>query len=348
VHRTPAEPADGRRQAFVSEVMSTPLDAACSGASTTSSARRSLLVVQLHRDGRGVALVRLLLNLTSSDREGTTPGDFPIPQGGVPVRRGLSGVVATFGGVVGALGKLAGVALRADPPTALKGTLGKAKQATWSARLPLDEVKRVGRALGGTVNDVMLSAVAGGLCRYLEGHHGVAHNLSLRAVVPVNVRHPDEPPTLGNKFGLVFLSLPVGVRDRVGRLHELRRRMEGIKQSGEAAVIYGILRLLGLTSAAIEMAVVNILGRNSTAVMTNVPGPREPIYLCGSRVDDLIFWVPQSGRLALGVSILSYAGGIRIGVAADREVIPEPGALVAAVQTAFEELAADAGTPRSR
>jgi hypothetical protein len=164
------------------------------------------------------------------------------------------------------------------------------------------------------------------------------------------VRRPDEPATLGNKFGLVFLALPVGVRDRVGRLHELRRRMEGIKQSGEAAVIYGILRLLGLTSGAVEMAVVNILGRNSTAVMTNVPGPREPLYLCGSRVDDLIFWVPQSGRLALGVSILSYAGGIRIGVAADREVIPEPGALVAAVQTAFHELAADAdvATPTSR
>jgi hypothetical protein len=90
------------------------------------------------------------------------------------------------------------------------------------------------------------------------------------------------------------------------------------------------------------MAVVNILGRNSTAVMTNVPGPREYLYLCGCRVDDLIFWVPQSGRLALGVSILSYAGGIRIGVAADRGVIPEPEGLVDAVHTAFLELAAEA------
>jgi len=356
VHRTRLpDPADERvLQAFVGEVMSTPLDSerplwhlyyvenAPSGAA---------IVVRLHHAmGDGVALVRLLLSLTSADPEGTTPGDCPIPQGGIPVRRGLGGVVATAGGVVGALGKLAGVALLADSPTALKGTLGKVKQATWSGRLSLDEVKRVGKALGGTVNDVMMSAVAGGLCRYLEGHHGVAHNLSVRAVVPVNVRRSDEPLTLGNKFGLVFLALPVGVRDRVGRLHELRRRMEGIKQSGEAAVIYGILRLLGLTSAAVEMAVVNILGRNSTAVMTNVPGPREPLYLCGRRVDDLIFWVPQSGRLALGVSILSYAGAIRIGVAADRAVIPEPGVLVAAVQAAFHELAADAdaGIPTSR
>ncbi|MDH4045150.1 MAG: WSD1 family O-acyltransferase, partial [Gemmatimonadota bacterium] len=145
-----------------------------------------------------------------------------------------------------------------------------------------------------------------------------------------------------NKFGLVFLPLPVGVRNRRGRLAELRRRMDGIKQSGEAVVNYGILKLLGATSAAVEMLVVNLLGRNSTAVMTNVPGPREPLYLCGSRVDDLIFWVPQSGRLALGVSILSYAGGIRIGVAADRGVIPDPDALVAAFQWAFAELAVDA------
>ncbi|MDH4352265.1 MAG: WS/DGAT domain-containing protein, partial [Gemmatimonadota bacterium] len=301
------------------------------------------IVARLHHAmGDGIALVRLLLNLTSSDAAGTVAGDFPIPQGGNPTRRGLGGVVAAGVGLAAALGKLAGVALMADPPTALKGSLGTAKQATWSSRLPLDDVKRVSKALGGTVNDVLLSAVAGGLCSYLETHHGVAHGLSLRAVVPVNVRRADEPPTLGNKFGLVFLPLPVGVRNRRGRLAELRRRMDGIKQSGEAVVNYGILKLLGATSAAVEMLVVNLLGRNSTAVMTNVPGPREPLYLCGSRVDDLIFWVPQSGRLALGVSILSYAGGIRIGVAADRGVIPDPDALVAAFQWAFAELAVDA------
>jgi len=337
-------PADeAALQRFVSEVMSTPLEydrplwhlyyvpnAGSGGA----------VIARLHHAmGDGIALVRLLLSLTSQDAAGAVSGDVPIPQGGNPARRGLGGMLAATVGAVGALGKLAGIALLADPPTALKGKLGTAKQATWSQRLPLNEVKQVGKALGGTVNDVLLSAVAGGLRRYLESHHDVAHRLSLRAVVPVNVRRADEPLTLGNKFGLVFLPLPVGIRDGVQRLAALRHRMNGIKRSGEAALNYGILRLLGVTSAAMEMFVVNLLGRNSTAVMTNVPGPRESLYLCGSRIDDLIFWVPQSGRLALGVSILSYAGSVRIGVAADRDVIPAPGDLVRAFEESFGELA---------
>jgi len=115
-------------------------------------------------------------------------------------------------------------------------------------------------------------------------------------------------------------------------------------------VVYGILRLLGVTTAAIEMTIVNLLGRNSTAVMTNVPGPRSHLYLCGSRIDDMIFWVPQSGRLALGVSILSYAGGIRIGIAADHQVIPEPGDLVRGFHDAIQEMLRDApdGTATSK
>jgi WS/DGAT/MGAT family acyltransferase len=208
----------------------------------------------------------------------------------------------------------------------------------WSTRIPLEQVRQAGRALGGTVNDVLLTAVAGAMRFYLRRHHDVGPTMDLRAVVPVNVRGADEPMSLGNKFGLVFLPLPVGLERRVDRLRELKRRMDRIKHSGEAVVVYGILRLLGVTTAALEMTIVNLLGRNSTAVMTNVPGPRTHLYLCGKRIEDMIFWVPQSGRLALGVSILSYAGGIRIGVAADREVIPEPGDLVRGFQEAIDEM----------
>jgi diacylglycerol O-acyltransferase / wax synthase len=161
--------------------------------------------------------------------------------------------------------------------------------------------------------------------------------------MPVNVRPPHEPPGLGNKFGLVFLPLPVGARRSVDRLRQLKRRMDGIKRSGEATVVYGLLRLLGSTAAAVEMGVVNLLGRNSSAVMTNVPGPREPLYLCGRRIEDLIFWVPRSGRLALGVSMLSYAGAVRLGVAADRQVIDDPEAIVQGFHEALEELNQDAG-----
>jgi diacylglycerol O-acyltransferase len=338
------DPADeGTLQDFVSEVMSTPLDyerPLWHLYHVDNYGDASALVVRLHHCmGDGVALVRLLLSLTSGGPD-APPEDHPPPRGGVPRRAGMLGVVQAAGGAVSTLGKLASIMLVGDPKTALKGPLGTRKRAIWSGRIPLDEVKQAGRDLGGTVNDVLLSAVAGALRFYLRRHHEVGRRLNLRAVVPVNVRPADEPLTLGNKFGLVFLTLPVGFEHRVERLRELKRRMDRIKQSGEAAVVYGILRMLGATAAALEMTIVNLLGRNSTAVMTNVPG---------SRIDDMIFWVPQSGKLALGVSILSYAGGIRLGVAADRQVIPAPEDLVRGFHGAMAELLgqeADDGEPR--
>jgi WS/DGAT/MGAT family acyltransferase len=278
-----------------------------------------------------------MLSLTSEGPD-SLPADQPPPQGGLPQRQGFLGLAGAAVGAVGTLGKLASIMLFGDAKTALKGPLGRRKRAVWSGRIPLEDVKRAGRALGGTVNDVLLTAVAGAMRYYLERHQDVARDLSLRAVVPVNVRRANEPLSLGNKFGLVFLPLPVGIGHRVERLRELKRRMDRIKHSGEAVVVYGILRLLGVTTAALEMTIVNLLGRNSTAVMTNVPGPRTHLFLAGRRVEDMIFWVPQSGRLALGVSILSYAGSIRIGVAADGDVIPAPEDLVQAFHTAMDEL----------
>jgi len=339
------EPADeATLQDFVGEVMSTPLDYArplWHLYYVENFGGGSAVVARLHHCmGDGVALVRLMLSLTSDEPE-QAPVDHAPPRGGVPERIGLLGLAAAAGGAVTTLGKLASIMLFGDPKTALKGPLGVRKRAVWSARIPLAQVRRAGHALGGTVNDVLLTAVAGALRFYLRRHHEVGPAMDLRAVVPVNVRGANEPLSLGNKFGLVFLPLPVGLEHRVDRLRELKRRMDRIKRSGEAVVVYGILRLLGVTTAALEMTIVNLLGRNSTAVMTNVPGPRTHLYLCGSRIEDMIFWVPQSGRLALGVSILSYAGGIRIGVAADREVIPEPDDLVRGFQQAIDEMLRD-------
>ena len=353
VTRLPDPADEAVLQEFVGEVMSTPLDYTrplWHFYYVENYGTGSAVVARLHHCmGDGVALVRLMLNLTSDDPE-QSPTDHPPPQGGVPQRVGLLGLALAAGGVVTTLGKLASIMLFGDPKTALKGPLGTRKRAVWSARVPLDDVKRAGRVLGGTVNDVLLTAVSGAMRFYLRRHHEVGRDTDLRAVVPVNVRSAHEPPTLGNKFGLVFLPLPVGVEHRGDRLRELKRRMDRIKRSGEAVVVYGILRVLGVTTAALEMTIVNLLGRNSTAVMTNVPGPRSHLYLCGSRIDDMIFWVPQSGRLALGVSILSYAGSIRIGVAADRKVIPEPEALVRGFQEALEEMLREtrAAEPTSR
>lgn len=220
-----------------------------------------------------------------------------------------------------------------DPDTPYKGQLGTTKRCAWSEILPLADVKQLGKDNNATINDVLLSGVTGALRRYLLRRTGVVEDgLDIRAVIPVNLRPEDEFEVLGNKFGLVFLALPVGVPDRWERLRVLKDRMDGLKDSSEAVVTYAILNALGMTGPEVESAAVQFFGSKATAVMTNVPGPREQIYLAGSPLSGMMFWVPQSARLGLGVSILSYAGEVRVGVASDAGLIPDPDSIIQAFQ----------------
>ncbi len=236
-----------------------------------------------------------------------------------------------------ALAKL--VLMPPDPITPFKGPLGVEKMAAWSDPIPLDEVKAVGKALGGTVNDVLLASVTGALRRYLEGRGALSPGLEFRAVVPVNLRRPEEEHELGNRFGLVFLSLPVGVEDPVERLFELKERMDEIKGSPEAIVALALLGAIGTAPIPVERLVVELFGRGGTGVMTNVAGPRQRIRLAGRPATGMMFWVPQSGRLGLGVSILSYAGGVSLGVATDAGLVPDPEAILDGFRAEFDALA---------
>jgi diacylglycerol O-acyltransferase len=236
------------------------------------------------------------------------------------------------------------VARPADPKTMFKGPLGVAKRVAWSEPILVSDVKEVGQALGGTINDVLTSAMVGGLRRYLDRHGQRAHGLSFRAAMPVNLRSIDKMSELGNRFGLIFLSLPVGIDDAVERLVELRRRSQALKRSAEPVVVYAILKLLGLVPLAVQNMVVKIFGTKATAVMTNVPGPREELYLGGRAIRELFFWVPQSGRLGLGISIISYAGHVRLGLASDAGLVPDPEVVVEGFHAEFEELQARART----
>lgn len=237
----------------------------------------------------------------------------------------------------GAAAKLA--LMGADPPTILKGPLQIQKGAAWSENIPLTDVKAVGKVLGGTVNDVLLTAVAGALRRYLIERDQPTDDLNIRAVIPVNLRPIDiVSPKLGNFFGLVFLSLPLGIEDPFDRLHELKRRMDHIKDSPEAVLALGILNVTGAVPEAIQDIIVNIFGKKATAVMTNVPGPRETLYLAGQPIRGVMFWVPQSGRLGLGVSILSYDGQVTLGVASDLGLIPDPERIIEGFHAEFEDM----------
>lgn len=237
---------------------------------------------------------------------------------------------------VGSFGRL--VTYPPDARTKFKGPLVLEKLADWTEPIDVEEVKKIGRGLGGTINDVLLTATAGALRRYLVRHGEPEESLSVRAVVPVNLRPIEKMSELGNRFGLVFLGLPVGIPDPIRRLAELRRRAEALKRSAQPLVAYGILHAMGLSPLAVQKLVVRMFGSKATAVMTNVPGPRRVLYFAGRPIEDLFFWVPQSGRLGLGVAICSYRGRARVGFATDAGLVPDPQEIIRGFHDEYAEL----------
>jgi WS/DGAT/MGAT family acyltransferase len=370
LHRI-ALPAPGDQatlQELVSDLMSSPLDFSKSPWQfhlIEGYGQGSVLVTRLHHCiADGIALVRVLLSFTDQTpdqpigaepptvRNGREPSTGPIATVNATVRaaeklldQGIDTLLEPARlaetaklGADGALALSRLLLMSPDPRTVFKGELGVAKRAAWSDLVPLEAVKAIGQAAGATVNDVLLAAVAGALRRYLQGRGELAEGLELRAAVPVNLRSPNEPPTLGNRFGLVFLTLPVGADDPLDRLYDLKERMEAIKGSPEALVTFGILNAMGMAPDQLQEIAVGLFGSKATAVMTNVPGPRQTIYLAGAPIREFMFWVPQSGRLGLGVSILSYAGQVRLGVATDAGLVPDPEAIVKGFQEEIELL----------
>jgi len=225
-----------------------------------------------------------------------------------------------------------------DHRTAFRGSLGVPKRVAWSDPISMTEIDSIRQGLGGTVNDVLTNAVAGGLRRYLEGRGELRRRLNIRAIVPVSLRPIEEMHSLGNQFGLVCLSLPVGIGDTRQRLAEIKRRMGKLKRSFEPVVAMQIMAALGASPRKVQDLVVRIFGTKGTAVLTNVPGPRQRLCFAGKPMQSFMFWVPQAARLGMGLSILSYAGEVRIGVATDAGLVPDPEAVVAGMHREFRAM----------
>ena len=229
--------------------------------------------------------------------------------------------------------------LENDPVTRFKGRLGTRKQVAWADPLPLDEVKAVSKAFGCTVNDVLIAAVSGAFRHYMISVGDDPDNLpDIRATVPVNLRPLEHAQELGNHFGLVFLSLPLSIDNPLERLYAVNDRMNELKCSKQAAVTLGFLAALGLGPSAVQKPVLDILSQKATAVLTNVPGPQQPLYLAGAKLKELMFWVPQNGSVGLGISILSYNGQVFFGLISDHRLLPEPSKVISRFKDEFEKL----------
>lgn len=228
--------------------------------------------------------------------------------------------------------------MRSDSPTRYKGKPGMAKAVAWSEPMALPLIKAAGKAVDCSVNDVLLSCVAGALRTYLAERGDRTAGVEMRAMVPVNLRPPGQESRLGNRFGLVGLVLPIGMENPLERLYEVGKRMTELKGSYQAAVTLGVLSVLGSAPRPVQKQILDMLSRKTTAVMTNVPGPRELIYIAGAPIRQQMFWVPQSGDVGMGVSILSYDDKVQFGLVTDRSMVPDPERIVDRFAAEFEQL----------
>jgi WS/DGAT/MGAT family acyltransferase len=199
-------------------------------------------------------------------------------------------------------------------------------------------VKAVGKALNCSVNDVLLSCVAGAIGQYLRDMGDDVDGKEIRAMVPVNLRPIEEAYKLGNRFGLVPLVLPIGIENPIERVYEVRRRMNQLKGSTQPVLAFLVLAISGLLIKPAQDAITSMFGRKTTAVMTNVPGPSEKLKFLGSTLEQQMFWVPQSGDIGLGVSILSYGGGVQFGVITDSTLCPHPQKIIDEFEPEFAKL----------
>ena len=230
-------------------------------------------------------------------------------------------------------------ALGSDPPTHLKQPLTGIRRAAWAQPLWLDEVRTVAHLLGCTVNDVLVASLTGALGHYLESHGDQVSGMTIHATVPVNLRPPTGAPQgLGNRFGLVFVALPIGIRHPLERLYAVRASMQALKNSSQAVATLGLLTVVGNLPAAVEDPAVALFTSKASLVASNLRGPPEPLVISGIPVSQVLFWVPQGGSIGTGVSMLSYAGRVQFGVIADRQLIPHPRKLVELIGVEFERL----------
>ncbi|GGE53523.1 hypothetical protein GCM10011533_02470 [Streptosporangium jomthongense] len=226
-----------------------------------------------------------------------------------------------------------------EPKTGLKNPLSGRKHVAWAEPLDLAEVKACAKALGGTINDTLLCAATGALHRHFKASKEVIPDCGIRVAVPFNLRPLNQPiETLGNQFGLVLVCLPVEIADPVMCFRQVQENMNRLKQSYQAQVTYSLLDLFGRGPDILERRALELLSNKASAVLTNVPGPREPVYLAGSKLVQPMFWVPQSGNIGIGMSIFSYAGTVQFGITVDKAIQADPDAVMGYFRESFEAL----------
>ncbi len=325
---------------------------------------RFAVVTKIHHcmiDGSsGVDLAQILMSFTR-DRELSEPVPYiprPAPTGSelltdhvarrltLPLKmaRGIQSLVDEAGSIrdetmvrMKALRDLAGYAISSASETPLNGNLGPHRYVDWLA-MDLAEVKRVRRALGCTVNDVVLATVTGAVRNYMMRRRVDPAGLDFRISAPVSVRRDEDRGKLGNKVSSWIVPLPIDRADPLAQLRELNRRTEELKQSQQALGVE-------LLMAAAEWAPAQLmsLGAQATSgpinmIVTNVPGPQMPMYMMGAELLEMYPQVPLLANTGLGIALVSYNGKVFWGFNCDPDLVTDVDVFVQEVRDAFRAL----------
>lgn len=248
----------------------------------------------------------------------------------------------------GAVGEVAWNFANPAPEIPLNVEIGSHRRFAW-VRSDLAQFKRIKDALGGTVNDVVLAVVAGGLREWLHTRGIRTEGLEVRVQVPVSIRAADDAGSLGNKITAMRASLPVYIEDPVQRLGKVREQMRDLKESNQALGAEVISRMNDFAPPTLlaQAARINFSTRLFNLVVTNVPGPQLPIYLLGRELEDVFpvgFLPPDQ---ALFVAIMSYNGAVNFGLLVDYDAMEDIGVVAEGIERALSDLATAAEEAQS-
>ena len=358
----PGEANYAELQDFISDLASTPLDKAkplWQFHIVENYQNGPVLVSRIHHCyADGIALIQVLLSMTSTSREKSLR---LTPESNNKEHHRKLGVLKSvvnpakkqFNNSIKIANQLKGIGIEAlmnpsliekgfsevtdiaselfnaltlpdDPPTVFKSKLSVRKNAAWADSIDLAQVKAVANATGTTVNDVLISNLAGALREYMIKHDQNPNELVINATVPVNLRPLEHAKNLGNHFGLVFLKLPIFESNPLRRLAYVHNEMNELKKSKQAIVSFGLLSAIGMAPAAVQNMLLDLFSKKATTVLTNVPGPQVPLYVSGTKVEKIMFWVPQNGTIGMGISILSYNNKVEFGLIVDKNLVSDP------------------------
>ncbi len=288
----------------------------------------------------GLGLIHVLNHLTDdNDSHGEAPALAGHPHRAEAARQTVCSVLARGLSHLKVAAHVTRLSLLLpDARTKLKAPLTGDKQLVWLPPLELERVRTMAKRMGVTLNDVWVAAVSGALRDYLIERGEQLDGKPLRAAVTFNLREKNNAYQLGNEFGLVALELPSNVADARARLLQSSARMSAIKRSHQPQATMAFLSIAGCLPRVLQRFALNLFTSKGSVVLTNIEGPGRPRYLAGSKMTDLICWVPQAGLMGVGFAFISYAGQIQLALFVDTDLVEYPDRLMALTYEAFAKL----------